>query len=52
MMEGYRKGIITDDRLLDALKRILGLKAKLGLHKKQKNKFYYLSKKLWKNWFN
>ncbi|WP_342080527.1 beta-hexosaminidase [Enterococcus faecium] len=36
MMEGYRKGIITDDRLLDALKRILGLKAKLGLHKKAK----------------
>ena len=39
MMEGYRKGIITDDRLLDALKRILGLKAKLGLHKKQRTNF-------------
>lgn len=38
MMEGYHKGIISEERLLDALRRILGLKAKLGLHKKEKNK--------------
>lgn len=31
MMEGYRSGVITDKRLNDALLRILGLKAKLGL---------------------
>ena len=36
MMEGYKKGIITDERLEDALTRILGLKASLGLHKKAK----------------
>lgn len=32
MKEGYENGIITPDRLEDALKRILGMKAKLGLH--------------------
>lgn len=31
MLEGYRNGDITEDRLSDALHRILGLKAKLGL---------------------
>lgn len=36
MLEGYRNGIITDERLEAALKRILGMKAKLGLHKKSK----------------
>ena len=36
MMEGYRKGIITDERLEEALTRILGTKAALGLHKKAK----------------
>ena len=36
MMEGYKKGIITEERLQEALERILGLKAKLGLHKKAK----------------
>lgn len=30
--EGYIKGIITKERLNDALRRILGLKAKLNLH--------------------
>ncbi len=34
MMDGYRSGIITEERLQDALERILGLKARLGLHKK------------------
>lgn len=37
MMEGYKNGTITEERLHDALRRILGLKAKLGLHKKAKN---------------
>lgn len=33
MMEGYRSGMITEERLSDALHRILGLKAHLGLHR-------------------
>lgn len=37
MMQGYQKGIITEERLSDALHRILGLKAALNLHKKQKS---------------
>ncbi|MGL5695076.1 MAG: glycoside hydrolase family 3 N-terminal domain-containing protein, partial [Peptostreptococcaceae bacterium] len=37
MMEGYENGVITDERLEEALTRILGTKAALGLHKKAKN---------------
>ncbi|VTS30901.1 putative beta-N-acetylglucosaminidase/beta-glucosidase [Streptococcus pseudoporcinus] len=33
MKEGYEKGILSDQRLHDALRRTLGLKARLGLHK-------------------
>ncbi len=36
MLEGYQSGILTDERLEEALMRILGTKAALGLHKKQK----------------
>lgn len=36
MMEGYENGVITEDRLQEALTRILGTKAALGLHKKIK----------------
>ena len=36
MLEGYRRGVITEERLTDALRRILGVKAALGLHKRQK----------------
>ncbi|GFP74653.1 glycoside hydrolase family 3 protein [Clostridium fungisolvens] len=36
MLEGYKNGIITDERLHDALRRVLGLKASLKLHVKQK----------------
>ena len=36
MLEGYKKGILTPERLQEALTRILALKASLGLHKKQK----------------
>ena len=36
MRRGYEKGIITQQRLNEALLRILGMKAALGLHKKQK----------------
>lgn len=36
MMDGYKNGIITDERLEEALTRILGLKARLSLHKKEK----------------
>ena len=32
MMEGYKNGTITEERLNDALHRILGLKAALNLH--------------------
>nr|WP_181036058.1 glycoside hydrolase family 3 N-terminal domain-containing protein [Arthrobacter sp. N199823] len=32
MLDGYRNGIITEERLQDALRRILALKAYLGLH--------------------
>ncbi len=34
MMEGYKNGIITDERLTDALTRILALKASMKLHEK------------------
>ncbi len=35
MMDGYKNGVITEERLTEALERILGMKAKLGLHKKR-----------------
>ncbi len=35
MLNGYRKGVITEERMQDALRRILGLKAKLNLHQKR-----------------
>ncbi|MFF1254173.1 gluconokinase, GntK/IdnK-type [Pseudarthrobacter sp. NPDC058329] len=34
MLDGYKSGVITERRLHDALRRILGLKASLGLHRK------------------
>lgn len=36
MLEGYHSGIISESRLSDAIHRILGLKARMGLHKKAK----------------
>jgi beta-N-acetylhexosaminidase len=36
MLDGYRRGVITEERLTDALRRILGVKAALGLHKLQR----------------
>ncbi|WP_156299610.1 glycoside hydrolase family 3 protein [Streptobacillus canis] len=36
MLEGYKNGIITEERLNDAVRRVLGLKAKLNLHIRQK----------------
>ena len=35
MMAGYKNGVITEERMQDALRRILGVKASIGLHKKQ-----------------
>ncbi|MET3903150.1 gluconokinase, GntK/IdnK-type [Paenarthrobacter sp. 4246] len=32
MLDGYKSGVISEGRLQDALRRILGLKASLGLH--------------------
>ena len=34
MMDGYKNGVITEERMQDALRRILGVKASIGLHKK------------------
>lgn len=36
MLDGYKNGVITEERLHDALRRILGLKASLKLHVNQK----------------
>lgn len=33
MMDGYKNGVITEERLQNALEHIIGMKAKLGLHK-------------------
>jgi beta-N-acetylhexosaminidase len=35
MLNGYRKGVITEERMNDALRRVLGLKAKLNLDQKR-----------------
>jgi beta-N-acetylhexosaminidase len=35
MLNGYRTGVITEERMHDALRRILGLKAKLNLYQKK-----------------
>jgi len=35
MLNGYRNGVITAERMNDAVRRILGLKAKLNLHEKK-----------------
>lgn len=37
MLEGYRKGILTEERLNEAVGRILATKASLGLHKVDKS---------------
>lgn len=36
MLNAYRSGVISDERMNEALTRILGLKAKMGLNKKAK----------------
>lgn len=36
MMDGYKNGILSEERLEEALMRTLGMKAMLGLHKKKK----------------
>lgn len=37
MLDAYRDGVISEERITEALTRILGLKARLGLHKKEKD---------------
>lgn len=37
MLNGYKNGVITEERLNDAVRRILGLKAQLNLHIKQED---------------
>lgn len=36
MLDAYQSGVISEERMREALTRILGLKAHLGLHKKKK----------------
>ena len=36
MLDAYRSGVISEERMREALTRILGLKAHMGLHKKAK----------------
>lgn len=36
MLDAYKSGIISEERMTEALTRILGLKAHMGLHKKSK----------------
>jgi len=36
MLEAYKNGVISEERMVEALTRILGLKAKMGLNKKAK----------------
>ena len=36
MLSAYRDGVISEQRMTEALTRILGLKARLGLHKREK----------------
>jgi len=36
MLNAYKNGIISEERMVEALTRILGLKARMGLHKKAK----------------
>ena len=47
MMDGYKNGIITDERLNEALTRILGTKAALDFIKKLRLKYYNQKKKQW-----
>lgn len=35
MLNGYKQGVISEERMNDAVRRILGLKAKMNLYKKQ-----------------
>lgn len=46
MMEGYYDGLISEDRLEEALTRILGVKAALGLHLEEKEYFVEEAKKV------
>ncbi len=46
MLDGYNNGIITEERLNETLMRILGMKAKLGLHKVRMSEVYNENKAL------
>ncbi|MBQ8040402.1 MAG: beta-hexosaminidase, partial [Lachnospiraceae bacterium] len=39
MFNAYKNGVISEERMVEALTRILGLKAKMGLHKKDREAF-------------
>jgi beta-N-acetylhexosaminidase len=40
MLEGYKSGLITEERLQESMLRIIGMKAKLGLHKKRMSEVF------------
>lgn len=46
MLEAYRSGVISEGRMREALTRILGLKARMGLHKKAKEEIVPCAEKL------
>lgn len=55
MMDGYKNGVITEERLDEALTRILAMKASLGLHGKNDdelvpNAFHKVDKEEHKKW--
>ncbi len=46
MLDAYQSGIISEERMTEALTRILGLKAHLGMHKKSKEELVPSAKSL------
>ena len=47
MLDGYKSGVITEQRLQDALRRILALKASLGLHRKARERPRSAGRRRW-----
>ncbi len=48
MLDAYRRGVIKEERMKEALTRILGLKAHMGLHKKKRDELIP-QPEVWKN---
>ena len=45
MKEGLENGLLTEERLHDAIRRTLGFKAKIGLHNTSREEIMLLRKK-------